>query len=38
MEETRKRTNNILLKISTDGTKIRAEEIKEKSPFLYIEY
>ena len=34
IEETRKRTNNILLKISIAGTKIKIDEIKEKSRLL----
>ena len=36
IEVTRKRTNNILLEISTAGTKIKVVEIKEKLPLLIL--
>ena len=36
IEESRKRTNNILLKILIAGTKIKTDEIKEKSRLLYL--
>ena len=36
IEETRKRTNNVVLEIQIGGTNIRTAEIKEKSPFLHL--